>query len=330
MVMEPLAQLTYVLPLRRRAGTGAADIGAYLHELVRLVPDVIVVDGSSPDAFAEHARSFPAAVRHLAVDPDRLGDVNGKVAGVVTGLRRVRTPKAIVADDDVRYDAAALVRISRELDDADVVRPQNVFEPLPWHARLDTGRTLIARATGGDWPGTLGLRVAAFARVGGYAGDVLFENLELVRTLRAFGARERVALDFFVRRRPCDASHYASQRIRQAYDEFARPVHCGIELALAPFVAFAYWRFGWAALAAGATLAGCIAEVGRRRAGGTHAFPASTSVLAPVWVAERALAIWIALVLRVSGRGVRYAGRHIVRAATPQRLLRTRALGGAA
>ncbi len=85
---------------------------------------------------------------------------------------------------------SSLRRVCALLDRADVVRPQNVFEPAPWHAVLDTGRSLIARATGGDWPGTLGLRMAAYARAGGYDGDVLFENLELVRTLRATGARE--------------------------------------------------------------------------------------------------------------------------------------------
>ena len=38
----------------------------------------------------------------------------------------------------------------------DLVRPQNYFEPLPWHARWDTARTLLNRGLGRDYPGTLG------------------------------------------------------------------------------------------------------------------------------------------------------------------------------
>src|SRR5665213_867679 len=143
--MTPLADTTYVLPIRRTALGADEELLAYLASLARLLP-VIVVDGSPAAVFASHAASWPRSIAHIPVDEDRRGDLNGKVAGVVTGLRRVRTAKAIVADDDVRYDLFTLRRVSALLDDADVVRPQNVFDPLPWHALLDTGRTLIARA----------------------------------------------------------------------------------------------------------------------------------------------------------------------------------------
>jgi hypothetical protein len=172
----PIAETTYVLPIRRTTVAPDDDLPAYLEALVRLLP-VIVVDGSPPGTFAAHRASWPRTIDHVPVDEDRRIDLNGKVAGVVSGLRRVRTPKAVIADDDVRYDPFALRRLAALLDDADVVRPQNVFVPLPWHALLDTGRTLIARATGGDWPGTLGVRMYAYRRSGEYDGDVLFENL---------------------------------------------------------------------------------------------------------------------------------------------------------
>jgi hypothetical protein len=42
-------------------------------------------------------------------------------------------------------------------------------------------RTLLNRASGGDWPGTLGVRRSALQRTGGYDGSAMFENLELVR-----------------------------------------------------------------------------------------------------------------------------------------------------
>ena len=96
----------------------------------------------------------------------------------------------VIADDDVRYDEAALDAVRRLLDRAALVRPQNYFAPLPWHACLDTARTLINRVTGGDWPGTFGVRRAALERTGGYDGNVLFENLEMVRTIKAAGGVE--------------------------------------------------------------------------------------------------------------------------------------------
>jgi hypothetical protein len=263
-------------------------------------------------------------VLHVPVDEDRRGDLNGKVAGVVTGLRRVRTAKAVIADDDVRYDPFALRRLAALLDGAGVVRPQNVFNPAPWHAVLDTGRTLIARATGGDWPGTLGVRMDSYARVGGYDGTVLFENLELVRTLRAAGARELVAYDLFVARRPPAARHFLAQRVRQAYDEFARPGRLAAQLAVAPLLALGTMRFGARAVAGLALGAIALAEIGRARGGGRRVFPPRTAVLAPVWLLERAVTSWCAVGLRLTRGGVRYSHGRLRVAANPERVLRRR------
>ncbi|HEY0393322.1 MAG TPA: hypothetical protein VGD01_02390 [Candidatus Elarobacter sp.] len=321
--MSPLADTTYVLPIRRTTVDGTDDLAAYLEALARLLP-VVVVDGSPPEVFAHHAARWPRAVVHVPVDEDRRIDLNGKVAGVVTGLRRVRTAKAVIADDDVRYDPFALSRLAALLDDDQIVRPQNVFDPLPWHAVLDTGRMLIARATGGDWPGTLGVRMDVYRRAGGYDGDVLFENLELVRTLRAAGGRERVADDLFVVRRPPSARHYLSQRVRQAYDELARPGRLAAQLAVAPLLAAAAYRFGPAAVAAFAFGCVALAETGRRRGGGARVFPLRASLCAPAWVVERALTSWGALVLRIARGGVRYSHGTLRVAANPERVLSRR------
>jgi hypothetical protein len=319
----PIAETTYVLPIRRTSVLKDDELPAYLDALVKLVP-VIVVDGSPPAVFAHHAATWPPGVVHVPVDDDRRGDLNGKVAGVVTGLRRVRTAKAVIADDDVRYDPFALRRLAALLDRAGVVRPQNVFDPAPWHAVLDTGRTLIARATGGDWPGTLGVRLDVYARAGGYDGSVLFENLELVRTLRAAGARELVADDLFVARRPPTARHFLSQRVRQAYDELARPRRMAVQLAVGPLLALATARFGVRALAAFCVGAIALAESGRRRGGARRVFPPRAAVLAPVWVLERAVTSWCALALRLGRGGVRYSHGTLRVAANPERVLRRR------
>jgi hypothetical protein len=65
----------------------------------------------------------------------------------------------VVGDDDVRWSRAQLVEALAGMDDGvDLIRPQNRFVPAPWHARWDTGRMLLNRAAGGDWPGTMVVR----------------------------------------------------------------------------------------------------------------------------------------------------------------------------
>jgi len=321
----PLAA-SYVLPLKADAPQDAG-LTPYLRHLARLVDDVVVVDGSPPDVFARHAAAWGGLGRHLRPEVET---PMGKVGGVLTGLRHARHDRVVVGDDDVRYDAAALGRVLDLLDRVDVVRPQNVFEtadggPLPWHARWDTGRTLLNRLVGGDWPGTLGVRRSALPD--GYRGDVLFENLELVRTVRAGGGREAVPLDLFVARRPPSTRHFLSQRVRQAYDEWARPGRLAAQLAVLPAAAGLAARGRWRTLGAGALAVAALAEAGRRRGGGRKAFAPTAALWAPLWVTERAVTSWLALGTRLALGGVPYRDGRLREAATPLRVLRRRHAG---
>jgi len=298
------------------------DLTAYLR-WVAARAETIVVDGSPAAVFAAHAAAWGSGVRHVRPAPD-LATPMGKVGGVLMGVRLASHERLIIADDDVRYDAESLTRVARALDTADVVRPQNYFEPLPWHARWDTGRMLLNRVTGGDWPGTLAVRRSVLLETGGYDGRVLFENLELVRTVLAAGGREAVLLDAFVRRRPSTARHFWSQRVRQAYDEIARPWRLGVQLAVLPGVIALGAAGRWKTLAAGAVAVAGAAELGRRRAGGARVFPPGAALLAPAWVAERAVCSWLALAARLTVGGVPYRGTVLRHAATPMRVLRAR------
>jgi hypothetical protein len=202
------------------------------------------------------------------------------------------------------------------------VRPQNYFSPLPWHARWDTARTLINRAVGADYPGTLVVRRSVLESTGGYSGDVLFENLELLRTIEAAGAQVVNAPDLFVRRVPPTSAHFWSQRVRQAYDDFALPPRMMLWLSLAPL---ALWLRAWRRprlVAVVAVVAVGVAEIGRRRDRGTRVFPASVALLAPLWLAERALCAWLALGSWIVRGGIRYNGQVIARAAHSRRQLR--------
>jgi hypothetical protein len=64
-----------------------------------------------------------------------------------------------------------------------------------------------------------------------------------------------------------------------------------------------------------------VAEVGRRLAGGTTYFPGAASLMAPLWLGERMVCAWLALVTRLMFGGVRYHGVIIREPATPLREL---------
>jgi hypothetical protein len=159
---------------------------------------------------------------------------------------------------------------------------------------------------------------------GGYDGSAMFENLELVRTVIAAGGREAHCLDIYVLRRPSTARHFWSQRIRQAYDEIARPQRLLIQLSVMPIATALAIAGHWLFIAAIAAAIVLLAEVGRRCAGGTRVFRPSASLFAPLWVAERGVCSWLALLSRVFLGGVRYRGTVLKLAANPMRVLRAR------
>jgi hypothetical protein len=319
----PPADATYILPLKASRPVVAPDFTEYLRWLSSEISEVIVVDDSPPPVFTAHAAAWGGFVRHVAPEPTRATPM-GKVGNVLTGIDLASCERIVIADDDVRYDRSSLTRLVAALDTFDVARPQNYFDPLPWHARWDTGRMLLNRMTGGDWPGTLAVRRSILRATGGYDGSAMFENLELVRTVLAAGGREASCPDIFVLRRPSTSRHFWSQRIRQAYDEIARPERLLVQLAVLPAaIALAitgHWLF--LALIAAAIVA--VAELGRRRAGGTRVFPFSASLFAPVWLAERAVCSWLAVFSRLVFGGVRYRGTVLNLAANPLRVLRGR------
>jgi hypothetical protein len=303
--------MDYILPLKTAPGADVSELGRYLHRISTVVR-VIVVDGSCPEQFECDRRHF-AGVTHVRPNPD-YRFANGKVRGVRTGLDLCRSDRVVIADDDVRYAPGQLAYIEALLDDVDLVRPQNYFCPAPWHAQWDTARTLLNRALArGDFPGTLALRLTDRLRQHGYDGDVLFENLELIRTVRAAGGRERLMLDLYVRRLPPSTKHFVRQRVRQAYDSFAQPGRMTLELALLPV----FVLLGRRPLRLGGLLGAAVgvAEVGRRRAAGRAVFAPGSVWFTPAWLAERSICSWLAVASRLLFGGARYSGGRIWRAA---------------
>jgi hypothetical protein len=185
---------------------------------------------------------------------------------------------------------------------------------------------LLNRAFGSDHPGTLGVRRSRLASIGGYDGDVLFENLELARTVLAAGGRVVDAPGIYVRRRPPTPARFLEQRPRQAYDDLAQPARLAFFLALGPALGAVAWHRprGLLLVAAASVL---VAQIGRVRHGGNEVFDRVSPFFAPVWLVERACLVWLAVFRRFARGGCPYAGDVIRRAATPPQVLRRR-LGG--
>jgi hypothetical protein len=310
---EPLA-LSYVLPLRWSEDAGREELTRYLRALQEHCAQILVIDGSPPEVFAANADAWGSWTVHIAPEPDTHCKM-GKVSGVTTGVRNAGYEAVVIADDDVRYERAALQRLFEYLDHHDLVRPQNFFDPLPWHARWDTARTLLNRAFGADYPGTLGIRRSRFVSMGGYDGDVIFENLELIRSVQASGGTIVSPLDLFVRRLPPTTSHFWGQRTRQAYDDFALPLRMACWLTVVPLLLAMIGRKRSAGGCFSVLAIVLAAQLGRVRGGGAEVFPASTPLLAPFWILERGVCSWLAVLQRLRLGGVRYGAEVIPTAA---------------
>jgi hypothetical protein len=313
--------VSYVVPIRWRDGVQRGELAAYLERIGPHCAEVIVVDGSGPEVFAANAAAFGEYATHV---PPGAGEdwLMGKVAGVRTGVELASHERVVIADDDVRYEPRALQQAAELLERHDLVRPQNYFDPLPWHARWDTARTLLNRSCGRDYPGTLAVRRSRMLAMGMYDGDVLFENLELIRTVRAHGGSVVSPLDLYVARVPPSAAHFWGQRTRQAYDDFALPLRMALWLTVVPLLLAAAAKRRAAIALGPATLAISVAEAGRRRGGGRAVFPATSSLLAPAWILERGVCAWLAVLQRLRFGGVRYGDSVIRTAAHSERTLR--------
>lgn len=303
---------TYILPVRLQDERPIEELAAYLRSLSNI--EIVVVDGSSPKLFASLKSRISGTAIHVPPDP-RIRGRNGKARGVLTGLQIARHDKIVVADDDVRFDDLSLRELVGRLDHWHVVRPQNYFYPRPWHAIIDGARSLINRALDGDWPGTLAFRKSALPH--GYNADVLFENFELVRTICRRGGRELVARDLFVARRPPTTRHFWNQRVRQAYDEFARPSRLIVTLSLFPILAVAIARREFGFVAAIGVLAVTIAGAGLVQNAAHRYFSWLSVAAAPLWLLERACSVWLAVLARLVLGGVPYGDTIITAAATP-------------
>ena len=293
---------TYLLPIRRSAFSEqeAADFRSYFQALRQSACEVIVVDGSPDEVFAQHEQVWSEVSRHERVDR-RFGYLNDKVNGIHTGVELASCEKIVLADDDIRYTTAELERMVALLDDYEMVRPQNFLSPLPWWARMESARMLINRATLriGDYPGTCAFRRSTMLRVGHYDGDVLFDNEEIVRHFATAGAAINYAVDFFIQKRTPHYRKWIEQRPRQAYEDFGLRTKTAFFLLLPWLIVASGMMGGFAGVVLVLGLI-CIFAVALACAGGARGvaseyIPPWLCLYAPLWVFERTVSTYWAV-----------------------------------
>lgn len=301
---------TYILPIRRvRARRQESDeLARYFGKLKQVGCEVLVVDGSSAEIFAEHNRAWRKLCRHVTVDR-QYTYLNGKVNGVHTGVDLASCESIILADDDIRYTVEEIARVCELLERHDMVRPQNYLAPLPWWGRMEAARMLINRGVlrTGDYPGTCAFRRSACLRFGHYDGDVLFDNEEIVRHFAVKGANVCYALDFFILKRPPTLRKWLEQRPRQAYEDFDMRLKTLLFMSLLPTaIALGCFSGARAALTLFSVVsigAGLLAARGLLRNRAHNFFPAHVILYVPLWILERALSVYWALYWRVAHGG---------------------------
>ena len=297
-----MVSCSYILPFRRSAygHPEMLELNEYCRLLVTAGCEVLVVDGSPAPVFSGNRLALTYASQHLPVDR-QFGFLNDKVNAVHTGVRLASCERLIIGDDDIRYDPLSLGDILHGLDGAELVRPQNFLEPLPFWARMEAARMLINRGVlrAGDYPGTCAVRKSGMIRVGHYDGDVLFDNEEMIRHFAAHGAVIEYSLDLFVRKRPPTLRKWIEQRPRQAYEDFGLRLKTILFFALPLAFLLIGPSFGLTGLAiflgAIALCSIILAGKGWMRGRARQYFPMSTIFFAPLWIIERSLSTYWAL-----------------------------------
>jgi glycosyl transferase family 21 len=293
---------TYLLPLRRSRFSPyeANRLAEYFQILNSCGCEILVVDGSPANVFAQNAVAWNHLCRHERVDR-RFGYLNDKVNGIHTGMQCASCDQIILADDDIRYTSSGILTIVELLHQVEVVRPQNFLAPLPWWGKLEAARMLINRAIlrTADYPGTCAFRRATMLSAGHYDGDVLFDNEELIRHFASHDISIEYANDLFIRKLPPFFRKWLEQRPRQAYEDFGLRGKTFFFLALLPVAIIAPLvfgsRIGLLLYGIAALTSIMLAWIGRAKGAAAQFFPASTCLFAPLWICERTLSTYWAL-----------------------------------
>ncbi|HEX9406575.1 MAG TPA: hypothetical protein VF975_04610 [Thermoanaerobaculia bacterium] len=278
------------------------ELGAYLSTLAVSDFDVIVVDASFPPTLDCNRRVLRWVGRHILARPQHLGPL-GTVDPIRAAVDLASCEKVIVADAHVRYSDKALEEMSMLLDLHEVIEPQDYLDPLPWWGGIEAGRILVHRSLSPlpDHGSTFAFRKRAIRGLRSIAHSATADDY--VRRLASQGAEVFSAIEIFVRRIPPALSEWIRDLPRQADEDFEFPAKAAFFFGLLPVavVLALVGGFRFAAAYAGAIAFAAFALAVRGRTGAGRFFPWRACLYAPIWVLERSITAYWALLWRVSG-----------------------------
>lgn len=275
----------------------------YLSTLGVLRCEVVVVDDTG--SFERNHRILRWVACHVAALPRHRG-LNGAVDPIRAAFDLASCEKVVAASPRVRYAPEVLDQICSLLDLHEVVEPQDYYDPLPWWVGIDAGRMLVHRGIDSipDHGATFGFRRSAIRGIRSL--EVLdFACDDCVRRLQEQGAEIASPAGLFVRSEPPQMRSWIRERPRHADDDFSFPVKTAFFFALLPLLALLA-SFGGVRLAgsyAGLVAGAAVLLAVRGRFGAARVFPIRVCFFAPLWVLERSVSVYWALLRKVSGGG---------------------------
>ena len=266
------------------AATPARDLrelAGYLSTLSVSGCDVAVLDPSTKMVFELNGRVLRWVARHIPVPA-------GSLDRVRAACEVALCEKVIVATEDVRYTPEAIAQMCDLLELHEAVEPQDYLDPLPWWGSIEAGRILVHRGIEPqpDHGATLGFRRSA------------------VRNLRTLGISEPFAAsDVFVRREPGALDDWLEQRPRAARFDFALPIKSLFFFSLVPLLLILATLGGprLAGVYAGMIVFTSMGLALRGRSGASLYFPLRACLFAPLWVLERSISVYWALLRKLRG-----------------------------
>jgi hypothetical protein len=283
------------------SGDELKDLANYLSMLSVADCDVVILDGSPRLQFDLNARVLRWVGRHMAVAHE-FRTASG-IDLVRAATNAAACEKVIIAGDDVRYTPEAIARLCELLDTHEVVEPQDFLDPLPWWGGIEAARMLVHRGIEPqpDHGATLGFRRTPVRSLRTLAASDPADDQ--ARRLAAHGAEVFAANDVFVRREPRLFGEWLAQRPVRAGEDFALPMKTAFFLSLMPLLVVLAWLGGMqlAGSYAGVIAFAAIALAIRGRAGAARYFPLRACLFAPLWIFERSVSVYWALLRKVRG-----------------------------
>ncbi len=294
---------SYVVVVQNAAASTGdlRELATYLSTLGVADCDVVVLDPSPRLQFELNGRILRWVGRHVAVRAEH------RVGSGIDVVRAASTyaacEKVIVAADDIRYTGAAIGQLCDLLDAHEVVEPQDYLDPMPWWGGIDAGRILIHRGIEPqpDHGATFGFRRSALRALRALTPATAADSN--ARRLAAVGAEVYPATDVFVRREPGAFGDWVSARPRLAGNDFELPMKSAFFFSLVPLLLLLA-SVGGLQLAggyAGVIAFASVALAVRGRLGASSFFPLRACFFAPLWVLERSVSVYWALLRKLRG-----------------------------